>query len=102
MRYKIVEYIKIDSILNFLIKSSFKQVIIRRKMEAGDEMAVFDGDLIKEQKVKTLVNDVLDANKYEVVWDGKDDSGKQESNELYFYKIPSENLNQTKKIIIIN
>ncbi len=36
-------------------------------MEAGNKIAVFDGDLIKGQKVKTLVNEVLNADKYEIV-----------------------------------
>ena len=56
---------------------------------------------IKGQMVKTLVNKVHDADRYEVMWNVKDENGKSVSNELYFYRIHSEN-NQTKKIILIN
>ncbi len=68
----------------------------------GNEIAMFDGDLIKGQKVKTLVNEVLDADRYEVVWDGKDENGNSLSNGLYFYRINSNNFNQTMKLLIIN
>jgi len=59
-------------------------------MEAGNEMAGFDGDIIKGQKVKTLVNDLLDADKYEVELDGRDENGKSASDGMYFYRIHSE------------
>lgn len=59
-------------------------------MEAGDEMAGFDG---KGQKEKTLVKDVLDAELYSFRWDGKDEYGKIVSNGLYLYMLHSENFN---------
>jgi hypothetical protein len=42
---------------------------------------------IKGQKVKTLVNEALPAGKHSVVWDGKDEKGKNVSSGVYFYKL---------------
>lgn len=64
----------------------------------GNEMAEFDG---KGQKVKTLTNDLLGADRYEVELYGKDENGKSVSNVRYFYIIHSNNLNKTRKIIKI-
>ena len=57
-------------------------------------MAGFDG---KGQKVITLLDDMLDANRYEVVWDGKDEEGKKVMNGLYFYRIQTNNFNKKRK-----
>jgi len=59
-------------------------------------MVGFDG---KGQKMKTLVNGVLNTNNREIVWDGRVDPGKSVSNGLYFYRIHLGNFNQTKIII---
>ncbi|MCK4653512.1 MAG: right-handed parallel beta-helix repeat-containing protein [Candidatus Cloacimonetes bacterium] len=42
---------------------------------------------IKGQKVKTLVNEALPAGEHSVVWDGKDEKGKNVSSGIYFYKL---------------
>ena len=57
---------------------------------------------IKGQKVKTLLNDTLDANNYSVTWDGKDELGYEVANGMYLYKIHLNNSVSIKKIMKMN
>ncbi len=56
---------------------------------------------IKGQKVKTLVNDRLNAGRHSVVWNGKDESNKQVASGLYLYKISSGKYTNTQKMVLM-
>jgi len=56
---------------------------------------------IKGQKVNTLVNNNLDSGNHTVIWNGKDNNSKSVSSGIYFYKMKTENFEQTKKMILI-
>jgi len=56
---------------------------------------------IKGQKVKTLINEQLSAGKYSVMWNGKDESGKNTSSGIYFCKFRTGKYLSTKKIILM-
>ncbi|MCD4818463.1 MAG: T9SS type A sorting domain-containing protein, partial [Candidatus Cloacimonetes bacterium] len=62
------------------------------------ELSIYN---IKGQKVKTLVNDKLETGDHSIVWDGKDDSSKQVSSGIYFYKMKSGKYTATKKMILM-
>ncbi|MCK4654679.1 MAG: right-handed parallel beta-helix repeat-containing protein [Candidatus Cloacimonetes bacterium] len=62
------------------------------------ELTVYN---LKGQKVKTLVNEVLPAGEHSIVWDGIDDNGKSVSSGIYFYKLKTENHEETKKMILM-
>ena len=71
--------------------------------EAGDvSIKIYN---IKGSVVRTLVDGQLNAAYHEVVWDGKDNAGKQVSSGLYFYKMVSEGnsgrYTSTKKMILL-
>ena len=53
------------------------------------------------QKIKTLVDKKLSAGTHQIVWDGTNNSGDQVSSGIYFYKLQNNNLNKTKRIILI-
>jgi hypothetical protein len=42
---------------------------------------------IKGQKVKTLIDDHLVPDEHKIIWDGDDDSGRQVSSGVYFYRL---------------
>ncbi|MDO9576582.1 MAG: right-handed parallel beta-helix repeat-containing protein [Candidatus Cloacimonadales bacterium] len=57
------------------------------------ELAVYN---IKGQKVKQLASDQFSAGQHSVVWNGKDENGKQSASGIYFYKVKSEVDGKTK------
>jgi hypothetical protein len=55
----------------------------------------------KGQKVKSLVNEKLDAGTHQVVWDGKDENDKSITSGVYFCKMNSGKFTSTKKMILL-
>ena len=55
----------------------------------------------KGQKVRTLINEYMSANFYNVVWNGKDTSGFNVSSGVYFYKMDAGKYTSTKKMILM-
>ena len=53
------------------------------------------------QKIKTLVNKKLNEGTHQVVWDGTDDSGNPLSSGIYLYKMQNNNINETKRMILL-
>ncbi len=56
---------------------------------------------IKGQKVKQLVNQKLESGLHTVIWDGKDDNGKQVASGIFFYKMKSGDYQQSRKMLLI-
>ena len=53
------------------------------------------------QKVRTLVDEPERAGSYEVIWDGKDDQGKEATSGIYFYQLRVKNQTLTKKMLLL-
>jgi hypothetical protein len=53
------------------------------------------------RRVKTLFEGHQNAGMKTLVWDGKDDQGKQLSSGIYFYRLQAGYFNQTKKMSLI-
>ena len=62
------------------------------------DLTVYD---VKGRKVKTLISAETDAGNQSAIWDGTDNSGKDVSGGIYFYKLTAGILEQTKKMILI-
>jgi hypothetical protein len=56
---------------------------------------------IKGQKIKILVDEILEPGYHSVVWDGKDSSGKNVSSGIYFFKMKSGDYTSNKKMILM-
>ncbi len=60
---------------------------------------------IRGQKVRTLVNDNLQAGSHSIVWDGRDESGKSVSSGVYFNGFDASSMNgdytSIKKMILL-
>ncbi len=56
---------------------------------------------MKGQLMKTLVNEVKENGNYTVTWNGKDNSGKNVSSGVYFYKMETGKYVSTKKMILM-
>ncbi len=66
--------------------------------ESEVELTIYN---LKGQKVKQLVNDQLPDGQHSIVWNGKDDNGKSVSSSIYFYKLKTDNHEETKKMILM-
>jgi hypothetical protein len=53
------------------------------------------------EEVRTLIDEKKKEGEYKVVWDGKDDKGKEVSSGIYFYVLKCGQYKQTKKMILI-
>ena len=53
------------------------------------------------QRVRTLVDETLDANSYVREWDGRSDNGVQVSSGIYFYKMVAGDYSKTQKTVLL-
>ena len=56
---------------------------------------------ISGEVIATLVNDVMPAGNYNVVWNGKNSDGKTVSTGLYLYRIDTGDFKATKKMLMV-
>lgn len=62
------------------------------------ELRVFD---ILGQEIRTLVNEIKNPGTYEVVWDGKNNAGRQVPSGVYFYRLQTAQFTQTRKMLFV-
>ena len=53
------------------------------------------------QRVRTLVDDVLEAGVHRAQWDGKDDGGRNIASGVYLYRVRSGDFIETRKFILL-
>ncbi|MEW6684710.1 MAG: S8 family serine peptidase [Candidatus Edwardsbacteria bacterium] len=53
------------------------------------------------QLVKTLINEPKSPGVYKISWDGRDDTGKQVANGIYFYRLEAGGFSATRKMILL-
>jgi len=56
---------------------------------------------IEGQLVKSLLNERKTAGEYSVKWNGTNNSGNKISSGVYFYKLTSNNISETKRMILL-
>jgi len=57
---------------------------------------------LKGQRVRELVNGQMVSGTYTIIWDGKNDGGKQVGSGLYFYKLRTDGREFSKKMLLLN
>ena len=67
--------------------------------EYGDVSLVVYNALGRE--VNTLISSIYAPGNYTVVWNGMDDNGNEVSTGMYFYKLTSGDLTQTRKMLFV-
>ena len=56
---------------------------------------------IRGQLIRTLLNDEISAGRYNVQWDGKDDSGRYVATGIYFYQMRTDGYNAIKRMVLM-
>lgn len=56
---------------------------------------------ITGQQVKTLLNEHLEADNHNIIWNGNDSEGRSVSSGVYFYKMKANKFVSTKKMILL-
>ncbi len=56
---------------------------------------------IKGEKVRTLLNSELNSAHHTIVWDGRDDRGRQLGSGVFFYRMQTGEYTDTKKMLMI-
>lgn len=66
--------------------------------EQNVELTIFN---LKGQQVKTLFSGSIAKGEHSLLWEGKDDNGKQVGSGLYFYKLKTANKEISKKMLLL-
>jgi hypothetical protein len=53
------------------------------------------------EKVKTLVNQTMEAGNYNVTWDSKDEAGNSVASGIYFYRLKTDDFDKTMKMLLM-
>jgi len=56
---------------------------------------------LKGQKVKTLLNDNMEAANHSVIWNGDDNKGNKVSSGIYMYRMKTKDYSKTQKMILM-
>jgi len=62
------------------------------------ELAIYN---VLGQQVKKLINKSLSAGTYTISWDGRDDSGIPVASGIYFYKLITNDIHLSKKMVLL-
>ncbi|MBN2016574.1 MAG: T9SS type A sorting domain-containing protein, partial [Candidatus Cloacimonetes bacterium] len=79
----------------------FSHTQIQFSASAGVENAKVTIYNVRGQLVKTLDTVTDTHTEGHATWDGKDNSGKSVSNGIYFYKVKTDNIERTQKLILM-
>ena len=56
---------------------------------------------VKGAKVKTIINEKLDAGDHQVLWDGTNQMNHQVASGIYFYKMTAGNYEKINKMLLL-
>ena len=62
------------------------------------ELTIFD---VSGRRVRTLVRETQEPGAHEVVWDGRNDGGRQAAAGVYFYRLSAGRSSRVRKMVII-
>lgn len=78
-----------------------EQTEIRFAVPSNSERISLKVYNIAGELIKTLLKGPQEPGFHTVLWDGKDEIGKSVSSGVYFYKLTTGNLSQTKKMLLL-
>ncbi|NIV72599.1 MAG: T9SS type A sorting domain-containing protein [Calditrichae bacterium] len=76
------------------------QTIIRFRLAKSERVTIKIYNLLGET-VNTLIDENMEAGRFRVVWEGKDNHGNSVSSGLYFLQMTARSFQKTRKLILI-
>lgn len=76
------------------------ETIIRYQIPRNCLVKLFVYNILGKS-VRNLVNQKQEKGFFNVVWNGRDDDGKEVGSGIYFYSIIAENFHETRKILVV-
>ena len=76
------------------------ETIIQYDLPRGHEVEIVVYNILG-QKVRTLLEEYQRAGRHRVLWDGRDDKGKEVASGIYLYRIKTSEFSQTKKMVLL-
>lgn len=70
----------------------------RLNRKTSVELKIFS---ILGKEIKTILNDVQPSGEYKILWDGSDNNGNNVSSGIYFARLTTPNLSNTKKLLLL-
>ncbi len=74
------------------------KIVFNLPEEGKVKLEIFN---IKGQKVKTLLDCYMSPGRSEMIWNGKDETGKAVGSGIYFYKLRTKDKELTKKMLLL-
>ena len=66
-----------------------------------DNLVRIDIYNIRGQKVKTLINELLQKGRYNVIWNGDDENGNNVASGVYFYQMRTDEFVETRRMLLM-
>lgn len=76
------------------------QTVIKYTLSKPAEVSLIIYNILG-QKVRTLVKDEKQSGTMSVAWNGKDDTGKEVSSGIYFYRLKAGECSQTRRMVLL-
>ncbi|MGB2768211.1 MAG: T9SS type A sorting domain-containing protein [Candidatus Zixiibacteriota bacterium] len=76
------------------------ETIIEYNLPEGCQVEIVVYNILG-QKVRTLLEEYQKAGRHRVLWDGKDEKGRDVSSGIYLYRIKTSEFAQTKKMVLL-
>lgn len=74
------------------------KIVFDMKAKGPVSLKIFD---VSGRLTRTLVNGTLDAGRHEIIWDGKDESGKKLASGAYFCRMTAGTFAESQKLVLI-
>ncbi|MHB2153380.1 FG-GAP repeat domain-containing protein [Calditrichota bacterium GD2] len=97
---------KNDIFKNFKLEQNFpnpfnNKTIIRLFVKKNSVVTLTVYELSGKEVVRLIDHQVFNAGQHRIVWDGKDQNGREVSSGVYLYRLKSGNYSITKKMLLI-
>jgi len=74
------------------------QIIFQIKHTSNVQLEIYNN---LGQKIRSLVNGLKESGRYQVQWDGRDETGRDVASGLYLYRLKTGEFEQTRKMLLL-